>query len=832
MAIGLSADLSTKLSAKIGKKPDKDSPKIDPALDQEKIFEQYSAVLKALTTDRTLILILDDLQWADSGSINLLFHLVRQLKDSRLMLVGTYRPDDVALGREGKRHPLESIINELKRYYGDILIDLAQTENREGRTFVNALVDAEPNHLDPGFRDELFAHTGGQPLFTVELLRNLQERGDLVKDEQGSWILGKRLDWKTLPARIEGVVGERIARLPGELRETLSIGSVIGEEFSAQAVAHVQKISELELVRNLSQELEKCYLLVVEQGEIRIGKKYLSQYRFTHAMIQQYLYNELSTGERRILHGEIAQTLEELYGDQADEIAMQLARHYEAAGNEDKAIAYLITVGDNALRGYAYDEAINAYTRSLALGEQAGLDGTQLSHIYLRRGRALEFNKRYEMALENYARMLADAQNCQDREMELEAKLAACTLYSIPTPVADADKGKKLSEECLELARDLGNCEAEAKVLWNLQLVYLLQNKTGEAIEYGEKSLAMARELNLREQMAYTLSDLGWAYGVACQFEKAQVSLEEGAVIWKELDNKPMLSNNLNTSLFCYYWTGKDAEVLRVAEECYQISSSIKEVWNQASARMLECLVWFGHGEIDQALGALEEAIQLASGWNQNYTTWYRAIQCRIFGELGAIATGTQLYQTYRVANPDVPHAPMRTDMLVSYALFEIASGQPDTATATLDSCEPDAPPWEAEVRLAKCRLAMAREDFTNAAADADAAIGLMRQYTLVQFLPEALYLKGKCQYVQGDISAAKSTLGQARNEAEHLGLRRIQWQILALLAQLEPDTELSEALKAEAIEIVKYIAGHITSESLRNAFVHSAELRGVKIHD
>ena len=221
MAIGLSSNLSTKLSEQIGKKSDKESPKIDPSLDQEKIFEQYAAVLKVLSKDRTLILILDDLQWADSGSINLLFHLARQLKDSRLLLVGTYRPDDVALGRDGGRHPLEPILNELKRYYGDIVMDLSQTEASEGRAFVDALVDVEPNHLEDDFREELFAHTGGHPLFIVELLRNLREHGNLVKDAQGSWIQGNSLDWKTLPARIEGVIGERVARLPADLHETL-----------------------------------------------------------------------------------------------------------------------------------------------------------------------------------------------------------------------------------------------------------------------------------------------------------------------------------------------------------------------------------------------------------------------------------------------------------------------------------------------------------------------------------------------------------------------------------------------------------------------------------
>ena len=104
--------------------------------------------------------------------------------------------------------------------------------------------------------------------------------------------------------------------------------------------------------------------------------------------------------------------------------------------------------------------------------------------------------------------------------MELAAQVAASTLYSTPTPVADAGKGLSLSGETLTLARALGDRATEAKVLWNLQLVNLLQNQAIQAIDYGEKSLSIARELDLREQMAYVLSDLGWAYGVACQFEK------------------------------------------------------------------------------------------------------------------------------------------------------------------------------------------------------------------------------------------------------------------------------------------------------------------------
>ena len=826
--MAINSNLTVKLSEQIGKKAEKGNPKIDAALDQEKIFEQYAAVLKALAKERTLVLILDDLQWADSGSIALLFHLARQLKDSRLLLVGTYRPDDVALGRDGGRHPLESMLNELKRYYGDIVVDLAQTETRDGRAFVDALVDSEPNDLGGGFRDELYAHTGGHPLFTVELMRNLQERGALVKDAQGRWTLGSRLDWESLPARIEGVIGERIARLPADLHETLTIGSVSGQEFAAQVVGAIQKVDERQIIRNLSMELEKRYLLVVEQAEIKIRNRYLSQYSFAHFLIQQYLYDELSAGERRILHGEIAESLESLYAEQADEIALQLARHYEAAGNAEKAITYLTCAGDGAFRVYAYNEAIGAYVRALALGGQAAISPAQLTHVYLRRGRALELNNQYELALQNYNEMLSAAQKCQDRAMELASKVAASTLYSTPTPLADASKGQELSEETLKMAGELGDRATEAKVLWNLQLVNLLQNKTTQAIDYGEKSLSIARELNLRERMAYVLSDLGWGYTMACEFEKADERVEESALLWKELGNLTMFSSNLNVSMWCSFFSGRDEKVLSVAEQAYQISSSIKDVWNQASARNFQSRVWLEHGEIDKGLSALEESIRITAEGHIFYEVFYCALLCQAFGDLGAADLGMDFYRAHRIANKDIPETPIRTGTLVSYAMFEIASNQLDTAAASLADCVANAPPWESMLRLAKGRLALAQTDYSAGLLLADSAIEITRANKLSRYLPEALFLKGKCLFIQGDLQQAKTALEQARGEAENLGSRRLLWQIIMTLAEVEADKGRSEALIAEARAIVEYIANHISRKDLRESFLRFAAVCAV----
>jgi class 3 adenylate cyclase len=151
-----------------------------PGVEQSHLFEQYTNVLRQVGESYPLVLILDDVQWADSASIGLLFHLGRRLQGIPILIACAYRPEEVAPGRDGERHPLEKVLAEFRRMYGEVLIDLGQVDRVDDRRFVDAFLDSEPNRLAEGFRRALFEHTAGHPLFTVELLRAMQERGDLV----------------------------------------------------------------------------------------------------------------------------------------------------------------------------------------------------------------------------------------------------------------------------------------------------------------------------------------------------------------------------------------------------------------------------------------------------------------------------------------------------------------------------------------------------------------------------------------------------------------------------------------------------------------------------
>ncbi|HOI45007.1 MAG TPA: protein kinase, partial [Candidatus Aminicenantes bacterium] len=182
----------------------------DSTLQQSTLFEQYTRLLLALATHKPLLLILDDLQWVDSASAGLLFHLGRRIGGSRILVLGAFRSSEISIGRGGERHPMEPLRNEFRSAFGEMEIELGKTEERQ---FVDKFIDTEPNRLDDEFRRKLGRQTKGHPLFMVELLRTMQDRGALVKDAEGRWVEGPEFDWDALPARIDAVIEERIDRL-------------------------------------------------------------------------------------------------------------------------------------------------------------------------------------------------------------------------------------------------------------------------------------------------------------------------------------------------------------------------------------------------------------------------------------------------------------------------------------------------------------------------------------------------------------------------------------------------------------------------------------------
>jgi adenylate cyclase len=685
-------------------KLEKKAAALPATLDENLIFQQIANLFAALAKEQPLLLVLDDLQWADETSIALLFHLSRTLKADRILIIGTYRSNDIALGRGSERHPLESILNEIKRYRGDVVIDLNEIDSTSRRIFVDAFIDSEPNRLEESFRTALFAHTEGYPLFTVELLRNLQERGELVWDN--GWTQPKVIDWSAVPARVEGVIEERIGRLDDDMRAVLDIASIEGAHFTVQVVARVRETTESDLLKNLSDSLEKRHRLIQESGEEKVGKMLLWRYSFAHALFQKYLYDDLSRGERRLLHGVVAHILEEFYGEQADTIAPQLARHYEEAGEDERAAYYHKRAGEQAAALYGNAEAIAHFTRALELTPDE--DSTGCYDLYRARHDIYNLQGAREAQLVDIQAMERLADALEDNYKRAQTFLrhsaySAATNHNLAAITA--------AEKAIIGAQSINALEIEAEARLQMGKVYFSEDKIAEAQLQVEQSLTLSRSIPARRLEAENLSVLGRLMISQHKHDLAQVYLEDALGKVREcsdrlseshiLGNLWRLRDEVNDAAGAEFFA---REALRVAHEIgYRAGEanglkylagvvSLQGAYTEAqtffaeareikrqigdTAGELECLAWLAallsrQGNYAAAATSLDEAFGLLRDLDN------QVFECWLLGIAAMFNNTEQLYEAgYTQASASLVIAEaLASPRLEQFARGELAHG-------------------------------------------------------------------------------------------------------------------------------------------------------------
>ena len=556
------------------------------SLQQDRVFETYTTVLKTLAAQQPLLLMLDDVHWADLSSISLIAHLARRLEDSPILLISIYRPEDVAQGRQGQAHPLNGLLSECKRYFGEVWVDLDRAGRTQARRFVDAWIDASPNWLNETFRQRLAEHTEGHPLFVVELLREMQARGELRQDEDRYWIEGSNLSWNTLPARVEGVIEKRIDRLTPELRQALTIASVEGEIFTAEVVAQIQGIEARELVRCLSGEVDQQHRLVVAQGRQRIGPQRLSFYRFRHNLFRTYLYNSIDAVEISYQHEAVGNALESLYGDQTEGISAQLAQHFQDAEMLEKAIGYLYRAGERARHLSAYAEAIGYLNRALTLLEQ-------LPDSAKRRRQELDF------------------------QLALGPVLRVAEGYASPKIIQTYIRAQ-------ELAQQLANPEQRFSALWGLFSTHLGRSDLAQAHELATQCLVIANEREDSNLRMAAHRALGMTLLLLGKLNLAQTHLQRVIELYDVeyhhyqvknygIDNGLMGLSNLAWVLKLQ---GYPDQALQRSQEAVQLAQALGYAFTTVTVLMYDVILHEFRGETEAARKGAENVIALATKEN------------------------------------------------------------------------------------------------------------------------------------------------------------------------------------------------------------------------
>lgn len=349
----------------------------DPETERLLLLEGVAELLVAASQESSVVVVLDDLHWADTASLQLLRHVTRSSNAMDVTIVCTYRDTDLSRG-----DALTQLLADMHREDNATRIALAGLGDRE---LVELLAAAAGHELDEegiGLAHVMRRETEGNPFFTAELLRHLGESGGIVLGADGRWALAGELEELGLPSSVRDVVGRRVERLGDEALRVLAMAAVIGREFHVDLLAELCEIGVDPLLDLLDAAVNAAILV---ESDIAY------RYRFAHALTQHSLYDELSVARRQRAHQRIAEALEAEAQTRDAATLAELAHHWVAAtrpADLDKALGYIQLAGDAALDALSPEDAIRWYRHALDLLTQQAPDEHQRALLLAKLGTA------------------------------------------------------------------------------------------------------------------------------------------------------------------------------------------------------------------------------------------------------------------------------------------------------------------------------------------------------------------------------------------------------------------------------------------------------------
>ena len=469
-------------------------PVISPQVWKDQAFLAVSKTLSSISRRKPIILFIDDMHWADSASLALIHYIARCIVSERVLLLASYRSEELTSDAEGHPHPLAETLRTMRRE--DLFTEIILSSL--SRTSVAKMAENMiGGSLQQEFAEKLARESRGNPLFVIESLRMLHERKILLQ-ENNEWRLS--IGELGVPNKIKAIILRRLASLKYGQRRVLDAASVIGEEFNAELLSTVLGQDTLEVLEALNVIAQSTSIVCVEEAF----------YRFDHATSREVLYEALSLPLKRGYHARIAERLEALSESNRLSFA-DLAYHYAQAQNEEKAVKYALAAGKEELSKWSNTEAVKHFQYVL---QKIGDNPEQ-------------FNERM-IALEGlgdayYASdIFSQAVNVFDQLANLQsgvAKLRALRKASLAASYkGDVQKFISFTQKAEENAA--ADRLESARVLDQKARILVLQGQYAAALGFEEKALRIFEEEYSLADVAYNLISSSLPVSTQGQLEK------------------------------------------------------------------------------------------------------------------------------------------------------------------------------------------------------------------------------------------------------------------------------------------------------------------------
>jgi tetratricopeptide (TPR) repeat protein len=323
---------------------------ITPQVWKDQTFAAITKELLYMSTNKPIILFIDDIHWADSASLALIHYIARSIRSEKVLVIATYRSEKLFVEAEGQPHPLLDTLRLMRRE--DLVRELAVT-NLGHEEVLELAKNMLGGDLQVEFADKLVKKSQGNPLFVVESVRMLHEREGLVL-EANHWRLKE--DRLEIPTKIKDLILQRLSVLTRNQRRLLDVASVIGERFRVEILASVLDLGCLEVTETLDEISRATSLVCCEED----------QYRFDHARSRDAIYEEMSPTLRMGYHAKIAEKLE-CGIKNIEPTVSEIAYHYTEAGNKEKSVEYVLAAAKDELKKWSNVQAIKHFEFALQI---------------------------------------------------------------------------------------------------------------------------------------------------------------------------------------------------------------------------------------------------------------------------------------------------------------------------------------------------------------------------------------------------------------------------------------------------------------------------------
>jgi len=557
-----------------------------PDLAQSRFWEGLTQVVHALGEIVPLLLILEDLHWADEASLKALTYLVPRLTDSRVLLLGTCRSEDAQ-----DRPVVWEQLQALEWSEGYQRLKLARLTEPETANLVQQMLGLTTHA--PHFEARLYKETEGNPLFVLETLHALHDEGLLYQDPAGNW----NTPWDEtttdygelpLPSGIYHVIVRRLARLGPAERRVLSAAAILGEEITLDVLAEVCGLSGAE-----------CLTAVGELLHRKLWEESSAGYRFSHARIRQVAYEETEPVERRRLHHRAGEALER----RAPNRVQALAYYFEQGQAWQKAMHYHRLAGERELVAHNYTTACYHLNAAIALAERTDLPDAERFDLLSEREKILD-------VLGERDAQAADQEAMEALARDNPARLAHVHMRQgwMHTHTGHFDQGRSAARQALALFQQEGNVPGQVAALSLLGTLLDWYGKSVEAIAPLRDAIALGQSISDRRSEAKAHQALGGALVGAKMYAEATVHLKAALDRYHELNDPLGQVEALNRLGIAAMEQEHLPEAVAFYQESLAICRKIRYLYGEARALLNLGNILVFQGQTGQALEHYREA--------------------------------------------------------------------------------------------------------------------------------------------------------------------------------------------------------------------------------